>query len=75
VCQVAADPNPPSDDGLPPLIAALSCTQRRPDVCRIVELLLSYGADPRLRTRIDDMETPFETSVRAGLSKFAELLK
>ncbi|QTQ35459.1 ankyrin repeat domain-containing protein [Aromatoleum petrolei] len=36
--------------------------------------LLAAGADPTLRTRIDDYETPREMAERAGLVQFAELL-
>jgi uncharacterized protein len=39
-----------------------------------VKLLLSSGADPRLRTRIDDYETPREIAEQAGLSEIAALL-
>ena len=39
-----------------------------------IEVLLAAGADPRLRTRIDDYETPLEMAQRAGLVKIAELL-
>jgi len=39
-----------------------------------VGLLLDAGADPRLRTRIDDCETPREMAVAAGLDDFARLL-
>lgn len=39
-----------------------------------VDLLLQAGADPRLRTRIDDCETPREMAVKAGLREIAELL-
>lgn len=39
-----------------------------------VQLLLQAGADPRLRTRIDDCETPREMAEGAGLSGIAELL-
>ena len=99
--------------GLPPLIAALSCSQTRPgaparpDVAEIVGLLLSFGADPAqrgindytalhmavsernrvavelllaagadpgLRTRIDDCETPREMAERAGLGEIARRL-
>jgi ankyrin repeat protein len=41
---------------------------------RAVELLLEAGADPRLRTRIDDLETPRESAEQAGLREIAELL-
>jgi ankyrin repeat protein len=39
-----------------------------------VELLLEAGADPRLRTRIDDYETPREMAEKADLAQMAELL-
>ena len=39
-----------------------------------VDLLLQAGADPRLRTRIDDCETPREMAEKAGLREIAELL-
>jgi uncharacterized protein len=39
-----------------------------------IERLLEAGADPTLRTRIDDCETPRELAERAGLSEIAELL-
>jgi uncharacterized protein len=53
--EIGADPNAPLDDGFPPLIAALSCTRDAPganhrtDVDDILELLLSFGADPNGR--------------------------
>jgi ankyrin repeat protein len=39
-----------------------------------VEALLEAGADPRLRTRIDDCETPREMAESAGLIQIAKLL-
>jgi uncharacterized protein len=39
-----------------------------------VELLLQTGADPRLRTRIDDCETPREMAEKAGFREIAEPL-
>jgi len=39
-----------------------------------VELLLRAGADPRLRTRIDECETPAEMARAAGQHETAELL-
>jgi ankyrin repeat protein len=39
-----------------------------------VALLLASGADPRLRTRIDDRETPGELAEKAGLHEIARLL-
>ena len=41
---------------------------------RVVEILLDAGADPRLRTRIDDYETPREMAEKAALREIAELL-
>jgi ankyrin repeat protein len=41
---------------------------------RAIQLLLEAGADPRLRTRIDDCETPREMAEQAGLRDIAELL-
>jgi ankyrin repeat protein len=39
-----------------------------------VRLLLGAGADPRLRTRIDECETPGEMAARAGFRDIAKLL-
>ena len=39
-----------------------------------VEILLEAGADPRLRTRIDALESPREIAEQAGLREIAELL-
>ena len=39
-----------------------------------VEVLLEAGADPRLRTTIDDYETPREMAERAGLVEIGSLL-
>ena len=111
--EIGADPNAPVDDGFPPLIAALACTNdvprlpRRTDVDGIVRLLLSFGADPNgrgindytplhmavaarnhravqmlldtgadpeLRTRIDDCDTPIEMATAAGLADIAAVL-
>jgi hypothetical protein len=41
---------------------------------RAVGVLLEAGADPRLRTRIDDCETPREMAEKRGLLDIAELL-
>jgi len=110
---IGADPNPAVDDGFPPLIAALSCSQPQPgspgrsDTLDVIKLLLTFdadpnqrgindytplhmavgechlpaiealleaGADPRLRTRIDDCETPLEMAESAGLVEIAKLL-
>jgi ankyrin repeat protein len=37
-------------------------------------LLLEAGADPRLRTRIDDCQTPYEMAEKARLFEIAKLL-
>jgi hypothetical protein len=42
---------------------------------RAVQILLEGGADPELRTRIDDCETPIEMARAAGLTEIAEMLK
>jgi ankyrin repeat protein len=39
-----------------------------------VQLLLQAGADPRLRTRIDECETAREMAERAGLVEIAKML-
>jgi hypothetical protein len=39
-----------------------------------VQLLLDAGADPELRTRIDECETPLEMATSAGLSDIAAVL-
>jgi ankyrin repeat protein len=41
---------------------------------RALPILLNAGANPRLRTRIDDGETPREMAERRGLREVAELL-
>lgn len=41
---------------------------------RAVEILLHAGANPSLRTRIDDCETAREMAEKAGLGEIAELL-
>lgn len=41
----------------------------------MVDLLLSYGADPNAVTRIDDMETPLELAVHAGHRAVADRLR
>ncbi len=40
-----------------------------------LRLLLESGADPHLRTRIDDYETPREMAEAASLVQFAALLR
>jgi len=64
-----ADPNQRGLDDYTPLHMAAS--ERNVPV---VELLMEAGADPRLRTRIDDCEAPREIAERAGFHEIAELL-
>jgi uncharacterized protein len=40
-----------------------------------VKLLLAAGADPGLRTRVDELETPRELAERTGKRELAELLE
>jgi ankyrin repeat protein len=42
---------------------------------RAVELLLQAGADPHLRTRVDECETPRAMAEKLGLRSIAELLR
>lgn len=112
--EIGADPNGPTDDGFPPLIAALSTGSQgagassRPDVDDIVQLLLAFGADPNqrglndytalhvavagrnhlaaqrlldagadpdLRTRIDDLETALDMARTSGEDEIAATLE
>jgi uncharacterized protein len=42
---------------------------------RMVELFLSHGADPNVRTRIDDFTTPLEEAETRGFSSVAQMLR
>ena len=64
-----ADPNQRGLNDYTPLHMAVG-EQNLP----AVELLIAAGADPRLRTRIDDCETPREMAQKMGRSDMAELL-
>lgn len=44
------------------------------DNLQAVKILLQAGADPSLRTRIDECETPGEMAEKAGYREIAELL-
>jgi hypothetical protein len=39
-----------------------------------MRILLDFGADPALRTRIDDCTTPMEDAASAGFDEAAKLL-
>ena len=64
-----SDPNQRGINDYTPLHMAVS--EHNP---RAVELLLQSSADPRLRTRIDDCETPREMAEKSGLREIAALL-
>lgn len=64
-----SDPNSRGINDYTPLHMAVS-QRHRP----AIEVLLQAGADPRLRTRIDDYETPHEMAKKAGLIETANLL-
>jgi len=64
-----ADPNQRGINDYTPLHMAVS-ERSLPSV----RLLLDAGANPLLRTRIDDCETPREMADRAGLCEFADCL-
>jgi len=67
---LGADPNPEHHDGVPPLIAAIMCGRPTPgavarsDVPAMVELLLSFGANPNQRG-INDC-TPLHLAAECG---------
>lgn len=63
-----ADPNQRGINDYTPLHVAVG--ERNPAA---IKLLLQNGADPYLRTRIDDCETPRELAERAGLHEIAAL--
>jgi ankyrin repeat protein len=69
VLMFGADPNQRGINDYTPLHMAVG--QR---YLPAIEVLLEAGADPRLRTRIDDYETPLEMAERAGSVAIAKLL-
>jgi uncharacterized protein len=64
-----ADPNQRGINDYTPLHMAVA--ERNP---HCVQILLEGGADPELRTRIDDCETPLEMANAAGLTVIAGML-
>jgi len=76
--EIGANANPEQHAGFPPLIAALSCRRSRPgsparaDVADILELLLSFGADPNQRG-INDY-TPLHMAVAEGNLRALQIL-
>ena len=64
-----ADPNQRGINDSTPLHMAVA-ERNAPAVLRLLEA----GADPGLRTRIDDCETPGEMAAAAGLSDLADLI-
>lgn len=64
-----ADPNQRGINDYTPLHMAVGEGQ-----LPAVAVLLAAGADPRLRTGIDDFETPLEMAQKAGLVAIARLL-
>jgi ankyrin repeat protein len=67
--EYGADPNQRGINDYTPLHMAVSEFN-----LPAVELLLAAGSDPRLRTRIDDYETPRQMAEKAGFSKIVALL-
>jgi uncharacterized protein len=65
-----ADPNQRGINDYTPLHMAVA--ERN---TRAIQLLLDAGADPDLRTRIDDCETPLEMARTAGLDDIAAILE
>lgn len=65
-----ADPNQRGHNDFTALHAAVHGGNRK-----AAEALLAAGADPHLRTRIDDYETPIELAETAGLDVLIELLQ
>ncbi len=67
--EFGADPNQRGINDYTPLRMAVAENQ-----LSAMKLLLEAGADPRLRTRIDEYETPREMAERVKLAQAAELL-
>jgi len=65
-----ADPNQRGINDYTPLHMAVAVRD-----AFAVQILLEGGADPELRTRIDDCDTPLEMARAAGLSEIAALLE
>ena len=78
--ELGADPNPTQHDGFPPLIAALSCSRSqlgspaRPDIMEVIDLLLSFGADPNQRG-INDYTALHMAAAEENMSAVEVLLR
>jgi ankyrin repeat protein len=64
-----ADPNQRGINDYTALHMAVDANHRE-----AVEILLAYGVDPRVRTRIDEYETPRELAARAGFREIELIL-
>lgn len=64
-----ADPNQRGINDYTPLHMAVDVQYKA-----AVKILLEAGADPQLRTRIDECETAFEMAMKAGLHEIAHLI-
>lgn len=67
--EFGADPNQRGINDYTPLHMAVAAGNRP-----ALAILLASGADPGLRTRIDECETPAEMAARAGLRDMADAL-
>jgi hypothetical protein len=61
-----ADPNQRGINDYTPLHMAVAERNKQ-----AIQILLEHGADPELRTRIDDLDTPLEMAQAAGLDDIA----
>jgi len=69
--EIGAHPNPDDHAGFPPLVAAL-WHSTRPDALEVLELLISFGADPNQRGMND--YTPLHVAAEDGNREAVESL-